>query len=209
MKTYIYFNEFNGNYYLQEVSEDKGRYEGDKDLFAIPIDKNLWESSELSKDFTKINPLPKFLIEVFKSNLTLAVKESSNQELNDLRTSKFSKARLEHAKLTNDTKLLEEYKTVVKELIDHEDEMLEHLDTLRTLPEFFEFNRALRPGWNYWWNTNKTHGHISKANKSFSTNSTLNLSKSSFNLSAIMSSDSEEEVNNESIRKRNSANKKV
>lgn len=213
MKTYLYFNEFNGNYYLSEIKDDKSYYNENKDLFSVPIHKetlakagyNILENGRLDKDLP-LNPLPKFLLNAIKETLANRIKLSVNQELDDLRSSSFSKARLEYARLTDKTKEVESYLEKVKDIVAHEDAMLEHLENLSTLAEFFEFNRSLVPGWDYWYNHGKEHQHISVASKSFSTNSTLNLSEGSLNLTSILSSDDEDNTKNESVRKRNKAN---
>lgn len=201
MKTYLFYSEW--NHKLFHITQDYEYVKSNFDLLLATVDTKTWEESEYSKDHNK--PIPEFIIDAIKDTLIQEIKNSSNAELDTFRSSKFSKARLERGKFKN-SKDLEVYKNLVDELVQHEDEMLEALEKLNTIEELFNFKLALKPGKDKWFENN----HLSVANKSYSTNSTINLSDTTLNASDILgSSDSEEEINNESIRKRNSANKKV
>ena len=201
MKTYLFYSEW--NHKLFNITQDYEQVKSNFDLLLATVDTKTWEASEYSKDQDK--PIPDFIIDAIKDTLIQEIKNSSNAELDTFRSSKFSKARLERGKFKN-SKDLEVYKNLVDELVQHEDEMLEALEKLNTIEELFNFKLALKPGKDKWFENN----HLSVANRSYSTNSTINLSDTMLNVSDILgSSDSEEEINNESIRKRNSVNKKV
>ena len=201
MKTYLFYSEW--NHKLFNITQDYEQVKSNFDLLLATVDTKTWEASEYSKDQDK--PIPDFIIDAIKDTLIQEIKNSSNAELDTFRSSKFSKARFEQGKFKN-SKDLEVYKNLVDELVQHEDEMLEALEKLNTIEELFNFKLALKPGKDKWFENN----HLSVANRSYSTNSTLNLSGTILNASEILgSSDSEEEINNESIRKSNRANKKV
>lgn len=201
MKTYLFYSEW--NHKLFHITQDYEYVKSNFDLLLATVDTKTWEESEYSKDYDK--PIPEFIIDAIKDTLIQEIKNSSNAELESIRSSKFSKARLEHVKLNNSS-LVEEYKNAIKDLVQHEDEMLEALEKLNTIEELFSFKLALKPGKDKWFENN----HLSVANRSYSTNSTINLSDTTLNVSDILgSSDSEDEIKNESIGKRNSTNKKV